>query len=202
MARPRADAHAIPTRVRILTAAEEVFGEHGYVDARLEDIAGIAGIRRPSLLYHFRSKDLLYTEVVHQLFAALRQVFDDAVRPAGTFEDRLLTLMQAYLDFIAARPAFAPLVLREIIRGDKASPVHQILLGELVPLLDWVEVWINNTGGTSITPGLPVRSAILHLGSNALVHAASGPLQEPLWGPSSGLLTMTRCLFLGRATEK
>ena len=58
MARPRKDSVKIPTKTRILTAAEDQFGQYGYSSASLADIASRAGIRRASLLYHFASKDL------------------------------------------------------------------------------------------------------------------------------------------------
>ena len=56
MPRPKHNANAIPTEERILAAAEQIFGEQGFERSRLEDIAAVAGIRRPSLLYHFKSK--------------------------------------------------------------------------------------------------------------------------------------------------
>ena len=53
MARPRLVSIKIPTRVRILSAAEARFGAAGFAEASLADIAADAGIRRASLLYHF-----------------------------------------------------------------------------------------------------------------------------------------------------
>ena len=70
MGRPLASAAATATPERLLDAAEQCFAQ-GYDAARLEDIAAAAGIRRPSLLYHFASKDDLYAAVVRRTFARL-----------------------------------------------------------------------------------------------------------------------------------
>ena len=71
MARPRLDSIKVPTRQRILKAAEHHFGRAGYAEASLAEIAADAGIRRASLLYHFESKDRLYQSVLETLFEAL-----------------------------------------------------------------------------------------------------------------------------------
>ena len=134
MARPRTDPNAVPTIERILAAAETTFGTEGFNKARLSDIAELAGIRRPSLLYHFKTKDALHAAVVHNLFDLLRSRFGAVVRRPGGYDARMLALMQSWLDFIQERPAFAPMVLRGILDGH--GPVRQRLLDELVPLLD------------------------------------------------------------------
>ena len=59
MGRPRATPDEDTTKMRVLRAAEVEFGRAGRDGARLEDIASAAGITRPSLLYHFASKDEL-----------------------------------------------------------------------------------------------------------------------------------------------
>ena len=60
MARPKKGVHQVPTEERILQAAETEFGRKGFERTRLEDIAETAGIRRPSLLYHFKSTFLKF----------------------------------------------------------------------------------------------------------------------------------------------
>lgn len=194
MARPRRDPDAVPTETRILSAAEATFGREGFTRARLSDIAEIAGIRRPSLLYHFKTKEVLYDAVVHHLFDQLRAQFVMTVQKPGGYESRMLALMQSWVDFIEEKPAFSSMVLRGVLDGH--GPVRERLLVELVPLLDWVEDWLSAAGAEFIPEGVPVRAAILQLGSDALIRAASGPLRGPLWGDSSGTLQLARMLLI------
>ncbi|MBS1583877.1 MAG: TetR/AcrR family transcriptional regulator [Bacteroidetes bacterium] len=48
---------------RILEAARKVFMEDGYVGARMQRIADVAGISKASLHYYFRSKEKLFDRI-------------------------------------------------------------------------------------------------------------------------------------------
>jgi len=194
MGRPRADANAVPTRERILRAAEVTFGEFGFDAARLEDIAEQAGIRRPSLLYHFETKDLLYGAVVEQLFEALRSELVGAMDGSVPFEEAIFSLARVYLDFCDTRPAFATLVIRDIL--DHRDPVYRILRDVIVPVLDLVTNFVNSHGEGVLPDGLPVRQALLMFCADAMVRAGAGPLKTPLWGEEEQGLTLVRRLFI------
>jgi TetR/AcrR family transcriptional regulator len=111
-------SHPIASRRQsILEAAESIFAEHGYDRARLQDVAARVGIRRASLLYHFRDKDSLYAAVLDSLAADLaaryhRVLAQDA--PAGL---RLEQTVDEWLDMITARPALIRIMLRELADG-------------------------------------------------------------------------------------
>lgn len=196
MGRPRRDAHAVPTNERILLAAEVAFAREGYRGARLEDIAAAAGIRRPSLLYHFKTKERLYAAVTHRLFEALLARFARVMAEPGAFDDKLMELMGAFVAFLDERPSFSPIVLRDVIGGE--GPTRRILLEELVPLLDHIEGWMARAGAGRLPEGVPVRAALLQIGSNAMVRASAGPLRTALWGDEDTTLVLAkRLLFSG-----
>jgi AcrR family transcriptional regulator len=59
------------TQRRILNAALEVFGEHGYAEARVELITEKAGCSRPAFYQYFSSKDDVFWALAGQLAKAM-----------------------------------------------------------------------------------------------------------------------------------
>ena len=55
-------------RSRILTAALEIFAKHGFEGSSLRQIAQHAGLQHQLVVYHFRTKDALWREVVSSIF--------------------------------------------------------------------------------------------------------------------------------------
>jgi AcrR family transcriptional regulator len=193
MGRPPANALALATPERLLDAAEQAFADAGLGAARLEDIAATAGIRRPSLLYHYPSKDSLYAAVVHRAFARLGAVLAAAMTRQVAFAERLADVCHGFTRFLADNPAVARLLVREVV--DAEGPGRDILLGEVAPLLDVVERFVRLEGRGLVRRDLPVRAAILQVASGTVLRTASGGLQDPLWGPVDHAWTLARILF-------
>ena len=136
MGRPKLDAHPVPTTERILNAAERIFSENGYAGARLADIAAEADIRRPSLLYHFESKEVLYEAMVHRLFNRLMNSLSGQMLSDTTFEVQIIELGRAFRNFAEENTAFGRIVIRDIV--DHRDPVPALLASGVVPVLDLV----------------------------------------------------------------
>lgn len=104
----RADA----TREAILREAEQVFAVTGFRAARLEDIGDAVGIRRPSLLHHFATKQMLYDAVEQRIFDQMSTASAD--RTVGVTDPmaKLLAHLDAWLDFFVGRPSAARILQR------------------------------------------------------------------------------------------
>ena len=194
MGRPLASANEISTPERVLAAAELAFAAVGYGAAKLADIATRAGIGRPSLLYHFGSKEALYARTVERCFGRLRDALVESMTAEGELSRRIDRTVARYVEFLDAEPQLARIVLRELLDGQ--GPGRQLLLRQVAPLLDVLERFIREHGGAQLRPNVPIRAALLQVGSDALLRAAAGPLRRPLWGSEDHAATLAQMLLL------
>jgi AcrR family transcriptional regulator len=195
MGRPKAGTHSVPTNERILNAAERIFSENGYAGARLADIAEEADIRRPSLLYHFETKEVLYEAMVHRLFQRLLETLSGLMIENVEFDQQIVKIGLAFKQFAEENPAFGRIVIRDIV--DHRDPVPQLLASVVVPVLDTVCAYIETQSvkrGTKRTIG--TRAAVMQFCSNTLVRTSAGPLRGPLWGDDDFATPLLKRLFL------
>lgn len=121
------------TKARILSVALGRFAESGYAGTSLNEIADEVGIRRPSLLHHFPSKEALYRAVVLQSFdewSVLVTTSANGDRGWPQIEHVLVTAFS----YFEKKPVFVRLARREALDG---GPVLIEELGAvLLPMFD------------------------------------------------------------------
>lgn len=103
------------SKTAIIDIASSLFTEHGYNGTSLEDIARSANLSKPSLLYHFPSKELLYLAVMDFYVMALLKLILDALVGEGDFEERLDALSDVLVDYLGSNTPLARLLLRDAI---------------------------------------------------------------------------------------
>lgn len=117
----------------ILDAALEVFSGHGFRGATLDQIAEVAGLSKPNLLYYFPSK-----EAIHQtLLTRLLDTWLDPLRAmdaAGDPVEEILAYMRRKLDLARDYPRESRLFANEILQG--APRMAPAIEGDLKRLVD------------------------------------------------------------------
>jgi TetR/AcrR family transcriptional regulator len=180
----------------VLRAAEEIFGERGFRAARLEDIAAAAGIRRPSLLYHFKTKADLYVAVVRRAFVEMTAAVTKSIESEGDFETRLATVVSGLTTFEEEHRPLLRVIFRELIDPDGSA--REVVAEEFVPLVDLLEQFVTSQGAEAGVARVPIRPAIMQLIMGHLARASMDELGERLWGGDAETGRLSRALLLGR----
>lgn len=84
-------------RARILSAATHLFAQRGFGSTSVREVVEMAGVTKPTLYYWFENKEKLYLECVQACFAELVPLVHDAVKGAGTVQQRLVRFVRDYV---------------------------------------------------------------------------------------------------------
>jgi TetR/AcrR family transcriptional regulator len=117
----------------ILDAALDVFSQHGFRGATLDQIAEVAGLSKPNLLYYFPSKEAVHKALLDRLL----QTWLDPLRAMNPLGDPL-TEVKSYasrkLELSRDFPRESRLFANEILQG--APRMMETIASDLKALVD------------------------------------------------------------------
>ena len=152
-------------RLQLLSAAERLFAERGFLAVRLEDIGAAAGVSGPAIYRHFPNKESLLVELLvgisTRLLAGARDVRARSADAAAALDG----LVDFHLDFALGEPDLIRIQDRDLAHLPEAAE-KEVRKAQR----QYVEVWVNVL--RELNPNLAEADARL------TAHAAFGLLNS------------------------
>jgi TetR/AcrR family transcriptional regulator len=102
------------TERRILDAAHAVFVRRGTAGARMQEIAGQAGVNQALLHYYFRSKEQLARAAFERAAAQLMPAVIRVMASAAALEDKVAQVVGLELDHLSRAPYLPGYIIGEV----------------------------------------------------------------------------------------
>jgi AcrR family transcriptional regulator len=124
-------------RLQLLSSAERLFAERGFLAVRLEDIGAAAGVSGPAIYRHFPNKESLLVELLvgisTRLLAGAREVRSRETDAAAALDG----LIDFHLDFALGEPDLIRIQDRDLAHLPAAAQ-RQVRRAQR----QYVEVWV------------------------------------------------------------
>jgi AcrR family transcriptional regulator len=109
----------------ITAAAERVFAERGYHQARMDDIAEAAELAKGTLYYYFKSKDEIYAHLLERDVGKARDEMRRRISDQASFFEVIQQTVDLYLEYFDKNVGFLKIFLPCIcgaihFEGDKS----------------------------------------------------------------------------------
>ena len=110
--------NAEATKATILHAAEQVFADKGFAGASIREISAKSGVSGALLLFHFQSKDSLYTAVKTAIMQRYAQGEPSGFNPEDPIDLYLSKWLSAVFNFYKDNPTMVRLANWGLLEGD------------------------------------------------------------------------------------
>jgi AcrR family transcriptional regulator len=105
------------TRDKILEAADHLFGELGFDATTTREIAERSRVNKALIHYHFKNKEGLLADLLDGYYEELANTLKDALQATGSLRERMLMMLDSYVDFLSHNRNFNRIVQREAAGG-------------------------------------------------------------------------------------
>jgi AcrR family transcriptional regulator len=123
-------------RRRIFEGLAAALAYHGYEDTKITDVVELAGLSRATFYEHFRGKEACFAAAYEDGTERLVAAVEVAVEGEGDWEAGLSAGLRAGLDFLAADPPLAHLLLVEALAAARPARLeHERSLARLAEAL-------------------------------------------------------------------
>ena len=163
---------SLTTREALLRAGEDLFSEHGFSGASVDQIARRAGVNKAMISYHFGGKAGLYGAILAATLGPVTERLQGLRDAPMSAEARLRTYLDVFGALHISHPALSVMVLREILSG--GHHLDDRLMPHLLGLMECVRSIVDSgvKDGT-FRPADPTMTHISIVGSLVLFFATA-----------------------------
>ena len=123
-------------RERILEAAVKIFAEKGFYNAKVSDIARVAGVADGTIYLYFQSKDDLLISLFEDRMEEVNENMRSALAQGGSPVEKLRRALTMHLDLVQQHPQLAEVLTVELRQSTKfLKEYKQSKFGEFLKLI-------------------------------------------------------------------
>jgi AcrR family transcriptional regulator len=123
-------------RQRIFDGFAEALAYHSYEDTKVTDIVEFAGVSRATFYERFEGKEACFAAAYEDGIERISAAIEDAALTEEEWEGRVSAGLRAGLEFLAANPALAHLLLIESLAAARPARIeHERTLAQLAEAL-------------------------------------------------------------------
>lgn len=110
----------LSSRDRVLSAAQQLIIDHGYVDFSMRELAEVSGLAKATIYHHFADKQTICYSVIEMEFAELR----DRIAAAAQSTTDPVVRLRAVIDELLGPPLERRLVVLQAVQGASGLGEH------------------------------------------------------------------------------
>lgn len=176
----RREREALQRKAEILEAAEEVFSEHGYHAASMEEVARRAEFSVGTLYNFFKNKEEMYIEMLHRRVDEFEPILAEALQTGETPLDRLRNFFLRRFDVAWNNPRFLRIYYHETMgtQFDHRAGLTPEVMDRYEKFLKTLEgVFAEAIKAGQFVPGSPALMVTIFIGAmhQALIHFLKNP---------------------------
>ena len=143
MAKPKRTRIQREKREVILNAGLQVFSENGFRGTTLDQIAEVAGLSKPNMLYYFPNKEEIYTNILQDILEVWFIPLEE-INESGDPLDQIRAYIRAKMEMSRKYPQQSRMFANEILHG--APRIATEIVDQLNSIVDKkvaiIERWI------------------------------------------------------------
>ncbi|WP_168188780.1 TetR/AcrR family transcriptional regulator [Thermoflavimicrobium daqui] len=154
----------------IFQAAVQVFAESGFDQAKMDDIANVAGVAKGTIYYHFKSKEELFSALMDE---GIESLIDCVKRNVSLYSnpiERLNALIHAQIQFFIENQKLAKLLLSEVFGTKERQQLFRKRIREYMQLIEQILQDGKESGELSVIHSHELASAIFGAASILVLH--------------------------------